>query len=393
MTIHKSRLLILPAFLICAGLLAVGFHIALQGNPLGADFYTFWKAARAEFSEGRNPYDPAVAREIQLNIQGRLSEPGEDQFAYSYPAFGLLLVAPLAFLPFDWAQAIWLAVNFLLVLAAGLWLSPRNRRWVGATFWAFYPVSFALILGNFDLLLAVLWLVYFAGALEQNQREPGNSPWVGALLAITTLKPQFSWFFLILMLFLALRRRQGKLLAGFAAGCALLWLLPFLWHPHWLAEWLNQITQYLGANAGRSSPLSHLLALLPAHLASPVCWLGRLALAGASCCLFWQAWHGKIPALNLLAWCGFLTFLIHPTGMSYEQMTLLIPLFIWALRERRATLAGLVWAGFILLSWLALAATLSKFDPLAASSWLLIGSLVWTIGLFTRRNDKTGVRV
>lgn len=127
------------------------------------------------------------------------------------------------------------------------------------------------------------------------------------------------------------------------------------------------------------------------NLASPARWLGRMILAGISCFLFLQTWRGKISRLNLLAWCGAVTFLVHPTGMSYEQMTLLIPLFIWAVHERRAILAGLIWAGFILVSWLALAATLSKFDPLAASSWLLLGSVAWLVWLFAHRNDEAGV--
>jgi hypothetical protein len=393
MVIHKSPIFYLLVFLACLGLLAAGFHSALQGNSLGADFFTFWKAARAEFSEGRNPYDPAIAREIQVAIQGRLSEVDEDQFAYSYPIFGLLLVAPLAFLPFDWAQAVWLAFNFLLVLAAGLLLAPRNRRWVGVTFWIFYPVSFALILGNFDLLLAVIWLVFFARTLFQNKTNPGNSWWAGALLAITTLKPQFSWFFLILMAFLAVKRRNWILLGGFAAGSALLWLLPFLWHPGWFSEWLNQIVQYLSVNAGNASPVNVLFARLPENTAMILRWVGIITLVILSALLFLRTWQKRISGLHLLAWCGIVTYLVHPTGMSYEQMTVLIPIFLWAIHESRTRHALLVWVGFILLSWLSLVATLSKFDLLAASSWLLIAALAWLVWLFSRRNAGVSVKV
>lgn len=393
MASQKFRFLYPLFFLACVGLLAVGFHSVLQNNPLGADFYTFWKAGRAEFIEGRSPYDPAVAREIQMDIQGRLSEPDEDQFAYSYPIFGLLLVAPLAFLSFDWAQSIWLAFGFLAVLAAGLALSPRNRRWAGATLWAFYPVSFALILGNFDLLLAVLWMIFFARVLWAEPARSVDSAWLGALLAVTTLKPQFSWFFLLFTFVLVLRRRWWKLAAGFVAGCALLWLLPLLWHPGWFAQWIHQIRLYLGVNAGRSSPVNHWLALLPAAAARPLAVLGWFASAGLSIFLFCLHWRGRISHLHLLAWCGILTFLIHPTGLSYEQMTFLIPFFLWGMRERRTGVVLPVWVGFIVLSWLSLAATLSKFDPLAASSWLLIAALAWLVWLFAGRKSETRVGV
>ena len=123
----RSKILNLLILIVLAVLFAAGIHAALQGNPLGADFYTFWKAARAEFFEGRSAYDPSVAREIQMDIQGRLSNPTEDQFAFSYPIFALLLVAPFSLLPFDWAQATWMAVNFVLLLTASLAISSHRR--------------------------------------------------------------------------------------------------------------------------------------------------------------------------------------------------------------------------------------------------------------------------
>ncbi len=388
-----SRLLPLLLFLSCVGLLAFGFHSVLQGNSLGADFYTAWKAARAEFIEGRSPYDPAVALEIQMDIQGRPSRPDEDQFAYSYPIFGLLLVAPLAFLTFDWAQSIWMASNFTLVLVAGLALWPAKRRWAGASLWLFYPVSFALILGNFDLLLAVIWLAFFAKIIRQDPTRTADSAAWGALLAITTMKPQFSWFFILFTLFWVLSRKTWRLAAGFIAGCCLLWLLPFIWHAGWLSEWLRQIRLYLGTVAGHSSPLSHLFSLLPFGLAQFLKWSGAFGLLAASAFLFRQTWRGRISLLNLLSWCGIVTFLVHPTGFSYEQMTFLIPFFLWVLYERRGVLAGLTWVGAIVLSWLSLAATLSRLDPLADSSWLLAAAVIWLGWLFFQRRSDAFVRV
>ncbi len=374
-------------------LLAWGIHTALQGNPLGADFYTAWKAARAELIEHRSPYDPEVAREIQIDIQGHLSQPGEDQFAFSYPLFGLYLIAPLAFLSFDWAQAVWMGFNFLLALAAGLSVSPRSRRWLGATFWLFYPVSFALILGNFDLLISILWLFFLAQTIAQEQNGPKDAIGLGLLLSITTLKPQFSWLFLIYTLLWVLSRRAWKFGGGFLAGCLLLWLAPLLWHPNWIAEWSNQILIYLGTNAGHSSPVNFWLGLLPASLSQPLKWLALALLGGFTFFIFLQTWRRQISSIQLLAGCGIVVYLVHPTGLSYEQMTFLIPLFLWAVNERRKILAGLVWFGAILLSWLSLAATLTKLDPLADSSWLLIAACVGFIWLFVRRkpDERPGV--
>lgn len=382
--LSKTRFLYLMFFLLCVGLLAVGIHSALRGNPLGADFYIYWRAARAEFSEGRSAYDPAVTRDIQMGIQGQLSQPDGDQLAYSYPIFGLWIVAPFSFLPFDWAQAIWMAAGFVLVLLAGLLLSPQKRRWIGATLWLIYPISFALIMGNFNLLVALIWIFFFARILLPKQDSTDDSFWLGLLLAVTTLKPQFSWLFLVFSFLFVLKQKAWRLAGGFVTGCVLLWLGPFLWRPNWLAGWISQFPDYMVGNGGRSSTFEHLLSLLPAGFVQPVRWVCWICLAGITLYLFVQAWRGRLPALNLIAWCGVLAFLVHPTGMSYEQMTFLIPLFFWAVSERRPLLSALVWSGFVLLSWLALMATLTKFDPLAASSWLLAAALGWLAWLFAR---------
>lgn len=381
----KRRLIAFLLFLSCLALLAFGFHTALRGNPLGADFYTAWKTARAVLIDNRSPYDPTIAREIQIDIQGRLSQPDEDQLAYSYPLFGLLIIAPLAFLAFDWAQALWLAFNFLLALVIGLAISTRKRLWLGATFWLPYPVSFALILGNFDLLMAVIWLFFLGQTLAQKESRGTDSIGLGLLVAITTLKPQFSWLFLIYAFVRVLKLRTWKLAGGFLAGLALLWLVPLLWRPDWISQWLNQIQLYMKTMGGRFSLLNDWMGLLPSALAKPFAWIGLSLLAGFSIYLFLLAWRGRISGLCLLAWCGVVTYLVHPTGLSYEQMTFLLPLFLWAVRERQMILSALVWFGFILLSWLSLLATLTKLDPLADSSWLLIAAFLWLGWLLARR--------
>lgn len=376
---NKKVLVVLLVLMGLVGLFAVGIHGALRGNPLGADFYTFWKAARAEFIEGRSAYDPSVAGEIQMDLQGRLSTPSEDQFAFSYPIFALLLVAPVSWLPFEWAQAIWMAFNFILVLTAGMALSPRPRRWVGVTFWAFYPVSFALILGNFDLPVAVIWLFFFSQVLVNRESRSVDTYWMGALVAITTVKPQLSWLFLIFAAAVALRQKYTKLTLGFLAGCLLLWSVGFLWHPHWFSDWLSQAMQYLNVVTGHSSPLRHLLALLPEPFNQIVQWIVWATLAGTTLFLFGKAWRDDSFSIKFLGWCGIVIYVVHPTGLSYEQMAFLIAVFLWAVTERSTGRVVATWLGMIVLSWVSLAATLTRIDPLANSSWLFIVAIAWLI--------------
>ena len=202
---------------------------------------------------------------------------------------------------------------------------------------------------------------------------------MGALISVTTIKPQFSWFFLILAALIALRQKSTRLMLGFLAGSAVLWSLGFLWHPHWLNEWVAQAVQYLTVLSGHSSPLQSWLATLTPpndQTARSITWVIIIAL---SIWFIRSAWRNHSFSIRLLGWCGIVTYFVHPTGFSYEQMTFLIPVFLWAVDERSSRKALAAWVGMLILSWVALVATFTGIDRLADSSWLLLAAAAWLV--------------
>ena len=125
----------------------------------GTDFFIFWQSGRAVFLEHTSPYRDDLTIQNQLAIFKRLARPDEDHLTFAYPPFALLIILPFVFLPFEWAQAVWISLLILLLVSAFALAYPRAPTWVGISFLAFYPVFFGLILGNFVVLLTALLIL------------------------------------------------------------------------------------------------------------------------------------------------------------------------------------------------------------------------------------------
>src|ERR1035438_8701129 len=67
-------------------------HLAGEYS-FGNDFYPIWLTSRQWLREGRDPYSPALTREIQIGLLGRpldsqfSTDPPNDYRAFAYPAF------------------------------------------------------------------------------------------------------------------------------------------------------------------------------------------------------------------------------------------------------------------------------------------------------------------
>ncbi len=192
-------------FLLLNSLLSIGIFFATPDHVFGNDFFDFHNASQATFIEGISPYSEEVTLRNQWGVYGKPAEADQDQLAFNYPPYALLPFLPLAFLPLKWAQSIWISFLFSLLLVLPLLAYPRIPRWALITSFAFYPITFSLILGNYAILLGTI-LIFVIGYLLNNEySSPGLDIFAGALLAFTTIKPQFSAFYLLFILLMALR--------------------------------------------------------------------------------------------------------------------------------------------------------------------------------------------
>jgi alpha-1,2-mannosyltransferase len=149
------------------------------GRPVGTDFLSFWTVSSA-LHHGQEAAIYAPERLMQLE---HAADPGSDDgfYAWAYPPIALLLVYPLALLPYLWSLALWLALGLGLYLAV-LWrIMPRPLTlWAGLAFPAVFVTAGH---GQNGLLSAGLlgWALLLLPA----------RPWLsGVLIGLLGYKPQ-----------------------------------------------------------------------------------------------------------------------------------------------------------------------------------------------------------
>lgn len=171
------------------------------GTPLGYDFSDFHTAARlAAEGDAASAYDDATMIAAQ-----RAAFPGEAaRLPWNYPPSFLLLLLPLATLPYAWAWLAWTAATTVVHAAVARAVWPR------AIFWPLMlaPAAAAnLLLGQNGLLSLVL----FGGGMALLPVRPLLA---GLVLGFLSYKPHLA--FIVPLAVLA--GREWRALAGTAAS-------------------------------------------------------------------------------------------------------------------------------------------------------------------------------
>jgi len=202
----------------------------------------------------------------------------------------------------------------------------------------------------------------------------------------------------LLAVLLAFRRRTYILLGSFAGFTLLFLLIPFTFIPNWVGEWLAQIQYYTTfEHAGGDTVQVMLLQFLSliglsGWAATAIAGLTGLAgLIGLLCLVFRKPSRPTAP-LIALGLVGLLIYVLHPSGLSYEQLAMIFPMFIWAVSRSAPRPAILFfWLGGLILSWgvFSLARGLDQ-------NWILyLPPTFWTLAwwlwllLARRRPDQT----
>lgn len=207
-----------------------------------------WLGTR-EALHGKDPYSPAVTRELELAFYGSaMLQPGahiSDQ-AFNYPAQLVILLAPLAALPWKAAALTFLAL-IVPLLALSFWacvqfLNLRLTRSYTALVvllcLASWPVVFALRLLQPTLLdTSLVFLACFL--LSRQRRIPA-----GILLAVATFKPQLVVLLIAFLLLWAALQRLWSFLASFALTSAILLLWTEIILPGWIPHWLGALHRF-----------------------------------------------------------------------------------------------------------------------------------------------------
>jgi len=343
----------------------------------GDDFYPIWLTSREWIRERRDPYSPALTREIQIGLFGRPldsqypTDPPSDYRTFAYPAFTDLLLWPLSEIPFRALRIAWAAVLTALLAATVV-------GWVRALSWHVSGFTLAIILllticsyqeleglyaGQLGLLVGFLLAASLLALLRNRLLL------AGMLMALAMIKPQMV-LLAILYLFLWSAydwRRRSHFTVAFIATMVLLIVASLAVWPRWIQSWGNVIIGYprystpplakeLLGSSMRSfigTPLIALLLLTALVLA----WRGRAAAAGS-----YEFWITLSTLLTLT------TITLLPGQSVCDHVILLPGIFFLACRNElhkstRISRALFALAGAVLLwPWLA-AAVLIVLHP------------------------------
>jgi hypothetical protein len=242
-----TRLLMLLLLLVLAAATVVATHALFTSRFPGAnDFYSRWGGARAFWTQGLSPYSDEASAQIEIGIYGRRALPDEDPGPFAYPFYTVFIIAPLAFLPYEWAEAVWLTV-LLFSLVGGVIGAMRLAGWrpgppllALTLLWAvlFYPSARAILLGQFAVPIFALTVGVLLALKARRDLL------AGALLALTTIKPQMVFLIVPFIVMWAVARRRWRIVIGAGAAMLLLAGVSFVLEPAWLRDFVNQMLRY-----------------------------------------------------------------------------------------------------------------------------------------------------
>jgi hypothetical protein len=368
-------------------------YAAQYGTPRGnlSDLYPRWLGARELLLHHRDPYSPAVTREIQIGYWGRPLDPTrpldpKDQAGFAYPVFVVFLLAPTVGFPFAAVQAGFRWVLLILTAATvPLWL--RALRWRPSVTTA--AILMVLTLGSFQAVqgikvqqlgLLVGGLVAGGAALLADERLG----FAGVLLAIATIKPQLVLPLLLWLLLWAFSdwHKRRNFVWGFVSTMAFLLAAAEYVLPGWVWRFREAVTAYRQYNDGAESVLDILIT--PAW-GRPLAGLTVLALA----VLCWRFRRVSIDSPSfrfMLALILAVTVVIVPKAAPYNQV-LLLPGFLMLVREW-----GTLWQKSGPMRIILMICGLLIFWPWLAATALTIASLflpaeavqnAWAVPLWT----------
>jgi hypothetical protein len=276
--------------------------------PGTADFFARWYGAKELVLNGRNPYDREIELEAQRYLFGRLTRPDEDQVNFAYPLYTIYLFWPLTLVSYAWAQAIWMVV-LQFALIAGMILLFSIVRWQPSPgifaltmFWGvfFYSGARSIMLGQFSITVFLCLMIAVWGLMN------GHDRLAGAVLPLTTVKPQMVFLIVPFLLLWTLRQKRWSFVIAFAVSMVVLLLTSLLWVPDWPLRFLSTLSAYSGY-VGFGSPLENMTARFTPgfeHLLNPII---TVLLAGL---LLWQWWRTLIRQPETFLWTLNLTLLV-----------------------------------------------------------------------------------
>jgi hypothetical protein len=347
--ITQERARLYPRLMLLAFLLSLVWLLATShgltdyaGRPLGSDFSSFYAAGRLMMA-GQSPYDQAALRAMEQTLFGHATP----FYSFSYPPVFLLIVTPLAKLPYMAALAVWQGVSLLLYLAAMLRLRRTeagglDRQLVLVAAIAFGAVFINLTHGQNGFLTAAL----FAFALSFLEKNPIAS---GACFGLLAIKPQLGLLIPFALAFGGYWRAFAAAALSLATTAIVASLLFgwTCWPEFFAAAHFSEIAILDQGAVGYDKMISIFAALRawgsPLAVAYGVQLLTSLAVIAALA----RFWRAKTDLKLKGAALCFATLLATPFALDYDLMVLAPAILLLAGRDERlpfeASVTAVLW--------------------------------------------------
>lgn len=317
-------LTVLFGALMAAGLIGYAMH---HGHF--NDFFAFDSFSR--FVHQHKPssiYDQDQLRSFQ-------HMPGHKMFVFMYPPTMLLLVWPLAFLPYALGYALWIGVG---LAASAATLGVRRGAWPLPLLLAVAPSTlWTELCGQSTLLLAA----FVVGGTLLSRRRPIVA---GILLGLATYKPQLGILVPVALLSAGQRRAIASAAVTFLAIVVL--TTAAFGTDVWIA-WASHLGSIVGVRTVHTSDWAPVLVTISADLATlgfgrQVADFGQaVAFIGGAICI-WRCFRRhaacRTPAVHQLqaAALGTATFLVTPFAFIYDLPLFTVALLLFIDERRRS---------------------------------------------------------
>ena len=336
---------------ICSALLAIliysyMFHTTRTVFRSNADFSCFYRAGRMFLAgRGGDIYNLAAEQAFDGSLMGQLAVPGKLfytlPFVFTPPT--LLIFAPLAALPYQLADLVWLVLNVTILIAMPVFISTILRLGTGGTCVAvllpslFLPITWAIAEGQISIILLGIFSMLFISLYRNRNFE------AGCWIALTAIKPQFTFPVLII----ALASRNWRAIRGFAVTSLCLLLVSFyfvgwpttLEFPATIVSYSKLPVSLNGQLGEHPLDMPNIRGICDNILTLTVGRSVSIALATAICLLLlWTAYRTSdvtrwFPALLVVTL--LVSYHVYPHDMAPLAIT--VPLLAYSARGRRWT--------------------------------------------------------
>jgi hypothetical protein len=329
-------------------LVAANFQFLVKLIPfVDRDFMTLWAGGKA-LLVGIDPYEPGQWEPLFTSF-GSVWIPNPWS---PYPLWTSMFFVFLAWLPVNYAAAIWLSITelavgssiFLLATQIGpRHLTPVSYLAILVGGFLFRGTSLTILHGQLTALL-LLVVTMFLFLMKNRQHILA-----GICLALIVLKPTSFILFAPLIVIWLIRRGFWKVIYGGATATALIVVTSWLVQPGWPLEWLNARGKVY---VTYQTPTVWGLA----YEISPIWWpwLGTGFAIIVTIILGWYCLNcDRLGIEDVASLALAASLVITPYAWAYEHALLVLPLTLLYGRIRATAQFTLIWSFLALaLPWI-----------------------------------------